>query len=113
MTTLNIKIVGVEDDSVLVKYATDASAKSIDEYDAVAYQPKLMGYTNVNDFLNGIKPGALAAATQRDNLEKVANIAVDLASWIGATSEYTVYFPVAPPDATQINPVLDNPEVIL
>ena len=113
MTTLSIKIVGVEGDSVMVKYATDASAKSIDEYEAIAYQPKLMGYTTVDDFLNGLKTGLLGAALLRDKQEQIANAPVDFTSWNGVTVEHAVSFPVAPPDATQINPVLDNSEVIL
>lgn len=84
MATVNIKIVGYEGDSVLVKYATDKSIRSIDDYDAVAYQPKAMGYTNVEDFLNGIKDSVLAACIIRDKLE-TSNDDLDLSSWAGAT----------------------------
>lgn len=89
MATINVKIVGVEGDSVLVKYASENSAKSIDEYDAVAYQPKAMGYHTIEEFVEGIKPGLLAQVLIRDRQES-APAELDLSTWAGHESEHTV-----------------------
>jgi len=69
MTQLTIKIVGTEDDSVMVKFVSENSAKPIDEYDAVAFQPKAMGFTTKEEFLNGIEQILLNQVIIRDKLE--------------------------------------------
>lgn len=79
MTTINVKIVGVEGDSVLVKYASENSVKPIDEYNAVAYQPKSMGYNSLEEFIEGIKPGLLSLVEARDAAEKST---LDLNAWV-------------------------------
>lgn len=113
MTTLSIKIVGIEGDSVLVKYASENSAKSIDEYDAIAYQPKAMGYTSLDEFIEAIKPGLLVEVTARDKIES-APAELDLSSWEGKEVTYAQendasYIP--PPEDTQI--IAKDQEVIL
>lgn len=85
MATVNIKIVATEGDSVLVKYASENSAKSIDEYDAVAFQPATMGYTTVNGFLNGIKDQLAEKCMQRDRLENADTSNINLDTWTGAS----------------------------
>ena len=87
MTTLNVKIVSVEGESVLVKYASENSARSIDEYDAVAYQPKAMGYHSLEEFIEGIKPGLLAQVLIRDKQENVPE-ELDLNDWAGHESSH-------------------------
>lgn len=89
MATINVKIVGVEGDSVLVKYASENSAKSVDEYDAVAYQPKAMGYHTLEEFIEGIKPGLLAQVLIRDKQESTPD-ELDLNDWTGHESEHVV-----------------------
>lgn len=113
MTTLSIKIVGAEGDSVLVKYSTDSSTKSIDEYEPVAYQPKELGCTTVSDFLNKIKDGLVISAIQRDRKEQIADINIDLNNWVGSTIEHTVYLPENATIGQGISPAIQNPEVIL
>jgi hypothetical protein len=113
MTTLNIKIVGIEDDSVLIKFASENSAKSIDEYDAIAYQPKAMGYTSLDEFIEAIKPGLLSEVIIRDKIES-APAELDLSSWEGKEITYTPenesdYIP--PPEDTQV--IAKESEVIL
>jgi hypothetical protein len=105
---LNVKVVGVEGDSVLVKYASENSARSIDEYDAVAYQPKAMGYTSIDKFIEGIKPSLIAQVTARDNSEKVPE-EFDLSHWVG--HESTHEHDLAPD--LDANTAVKNPEVIL
>lgn len=89
MTTLNIKIVGTEGESVLVKFASENSAKTVDDYDAVAFQPKAMGYHTVEEFIEGIKPGLLAQVIVRDRQE-LAPSDLDLSSWAGHEVEQEV-----------------------
>ena len=89
MTTLNVKIVDVEGVNVLVKFASENSAKSIDEYDAVAYQPKAMGYHTLEDFIAGIKSGLLAQVIIRDRQESAPE-ELDLTKWSGHESSHTV-----------------------
>lgn len=64
-----VKIVAIEGDSVIVKYASQNSKLNIDDYPSVAYQPLQMGYTNLDDFMNGIKPSLLKQVEERDALE--------------------------------------------
>jgi hypothetical protein len=87
MTTLNVKIVGTEGESVLVKFASENSAKIIDEYDALAFQPKAMGYHTVDEFIEGIKPGLLAQVIIRDKQEAKQE-ELDLSSWQGYESTH-------------------------
>lgn len=104
MTTLNIKIVGIEGDSVLVKYASENSAKPIDEYDAVAYQPKAMGYTTIDEFIEAIKPGLLVEVIARDNIESAPK-ELDLSSWEGHEVNYVQQDQsslIPPPGANQV-----------
>jgi hypothetical protein len=89
MTTLNIKIVGTEGESVLVKFASENSAKTINEYDAIAFQPKAMGYHTVEEFIEGIKPGLLAQVIVRDRQES-APAELDLNSWAGHEAEHEI-----------------------
>ena len=117
MAIIKVKIVGVEGDSVLVKYASENSAKKIDEYEAVAYQPALMGYSNLEDFIEGIKPGLLSQVEARDAAEQMN---LDLTAWQNYQTTTTVTPVATPADATVIIPmptsaqlVNSTPEVIL
>ena len=111
MTTLNIKIVGTEGDSVLLKYASENSAKPIDDYEAVAYQPLAMGYTSIDEFIEGIKPGLISQVMVRDKLES-APAELDISEWAGHESSHII------PDSTDTadplpSQVMVDPEVIL
>jgi hypothetical protein len=111
MALLKIKIVGAEEDSILIKYATENSEKSIDEYDAVAYQPKTLGFATIEDFVAGIQPALLDMAIARDNLEKCAKVQMDLSMWVGHESEHA-YATLSDHNASLItNEALANPEV--
>ena len=112
MAILNIKIVGSEGDSVLVKYSTENSEKSIDEYEAVAYQPKAMGFANLDEFIEGIRPSLLNHALYRDSVEKLANHQLDLDSWVGHESNH-VYAPPHNPSLVQTNEAIKEPEVTI
>ena len=101
-----VAIVGDEGNSVLVKFATPNSLKSIDEYDAIAYQPAGAGYTDVNGFIEGIKTSLLFTAMVRDKLEQAANNPVDYSTWVGVEQSINI------PD-TLIAATLQASEVIL
>jgi len=87
MTTLNIKIVGTEGESVLIKYASENSAKPIDEYETIAYQPLAMGYISVDEFIEGIKPGLISQVIIRDKLESAPK-QLDISEWAGHESSH-------------------------
>jgi len=99
MTTLTIKIVDTEGSSVLVKFASENSAHSIDEYDAIAFQPEAMGYTTKEEFIEGIKPALLEQVKLRDKLEN--SEAVDVSSWVD-TVEVQAEQPLDPDAEVQI-----------
>ena len=106
MSSVNIKIVGVEGDSVLVKFASENSAKSIDEYDAVAFQPKAMGYSTVDAFIAGIKNNLLMQVITRDNLEQAPK-ELDASSWVGHEHIHEETLP----HELNVNDAFKNPEV--
>ena len=99
MTTLTIKIVGTEEDSVLVKFVSENSANPIDEYDAIAFQPQAMGYTTKEEFIEGIKPTLLEQVIVRDKLENAETI--DVSSWVD-TIEVQAEEPLDPDAEVQI-----------
>jgi len=107
MATINIKIVSIEGDSVIVKYASENSAKSIDEYDPIAYQPKTMGYSTLNEFIDGIRPMLMSSVMIRDNLEKASTENLDLSSWVGHESTHSITMP----HELNINEAMKKPEV--
>ena len=82
MNDLKIKIVGSEGDSVLVKYASANSLKNIDEYPAIAYQPKQLGLTSfdIDSFIKYITPVLIDYVKARDAAEKVE---IDTSQWVG------------------------------
>lgn len=121
MTTVNFKIVGTEGDSVLVKYVSENSLKPIDEYDAIAFQPKSMGYSTLQEFVEGIKPNLVALVETRDAQEQSTLNEDDLSSWIDYEDSHTAT-PVEPvviqttpniPAALPSQEMYDSPEVKL
>ena len=111
MAILNLKIVGIEGESVLIKYATENSEKPIDDYEAVAYQPRALGYSTLEDFVEGIKPALLNAAIYRDNLEKTP-AELDMSAWVGHESTHA-YEPPHNPSLVQTNEAIKDPEVAI
>jgi hypothetical protein len=109
MEKIYIKIVGAEGDSVLVKYASDKSIKTVEEYDAVAFQPKTMGYSDVDSFIEGITPLLVTAVAARDKAEKITT---DPSDWVNHTAVYDI--PKAEP-VVPFNPVrtLDTSDEVL
>jgi|LWDU01.1.fsa_nt_gi hypothetical protein len=77
MENLHIKI-EVEGDSILVKYASDNSLKSIEDYPTSAYQPWRLGINTVEEFISWVTPYLTEDVKARDSQE--AN-PVDLSLW--------------------------------
>lgn len=89
MNDLKIKIVGVEGDSVIVKYASVNSLKSIDEYPAIAFQPKQLGLasSDINAFIEYITPMVSEYVSTRDAAEKVE---IDTSQWVGHEATHQI-----------------------
>lgn len=112
MSKISIKIVDVHQpsNSVIVKFASENSAKPIDEYDGLAFQLTNFASTNPEDFIKEITPylGRLVAA--RDKSEQ-PRAEIELSSWNGYATTADTSVDFASPD--QELPGLFNPEVVL
>lgn len=114
MSRITIKIIDIDRaaNNIIVKYASDASAKSIDEYTAMGFQITDPRITTPEQFVESIRYQLSQYVAVRDALEShVAEI--DFSSWSGFTTELDSVDAVAPYDSTQINQGLTNSEVIL
>jgi hypothetical protein len=112
MSKINIKIVEVDQSthSVIVKYASEHSKKTIDEYPAIAFQVTNFSASTPEEFIEAIRPQISIYVQQRDQQENPADY-IDLSSWNGFTAEVNaVELPtLAPPPID----ALANPEVVL
>jgi hypothetical protein len=112
MSKINIKIVEVDQEShtVVVRYTSDTSKKSIDEYPAVAFQVTNYTVTNLDEFIEAIRPQISLYVWQRDQAES-PRAPVDLTGWQDQTIKVDAY--ELPVPAASTVPALDNPEVIV
>jgi len=110
MSKINIKIVEVDQAShtVLVKYASENSNKSIDEYPAVAFQVTNYIAKTPEEFIEAIRPQISLYVYQRDLAENPSE-PVEISTWLGHDVQVDAYeLPAAAPAAV---PALENPEV--
>lgn len=112
MSKINIKIVDVDQGShtVLVKYVSENSKKTIDEYPAVAFQVTNFNVKTPEEFIEAIRPQVSLYVWQRDLQENPAE-SIDLSGWNGHNAEVNAFelpTPMAPPVEA-----LANPEVTL
>lgn len=116
MSKIKIKIVGIDENtkSVLVKYASDSSKKSIDDYDAIAFQIENYSATNPDEFIERIRPTISYYVWERD-LKEDAVKDVDISTWNNYEKEVdAVEIPVVPINMpTQEQLVVFDPEVKL
>ena len=112
MSKINIKIVEVDQGShtVLVKYASEKSQKSIDEYPAVAFQVTNYNVATAEEFIEAIRPQVSLYVWQRDLQENPAK-SIDLTGWNGHVVEVDA-FELPSPAAPTVE-ALANPEVTL
>ena len=112
MSKINIKIVEVDQGShtVVLKYASEKSVKTIDEYPGVAFQVSNYNVANLDEFIEAIRPQVSLYVWQRDIAES-PNQNIDVSSWAGQSIEVNAFelpAPAAPPVEA-----LANPEVTL
>jgi len=114
---INIKIVEIEPatNSVVVKYVSENSKKSIDEYPGTAFQVTNFNVSTIEEFIEAIRPYVSLYVWQRDQAENPPT-PVDISGWAGYTTEVENYVPptpVAPPTPDQVTPAQASPEVTL
>ena len=112
MSKINIKIVEVDHDShtVVLKYASEKSVKSIDEYPGVAFQVSNYNVANLDEFIAAIRPQISLYVYYRD-LAESPNQTIDISSWSDQSIEVDAFELPAP--AAPTVEALDNPEVTL
>lgn len=112
MSKINIKIVEVDQssNSVLVKYTSERSQRSIDEYPGVVFQVTNYNIANLDEFIEAIRPQVSLYVWQRDLQENPAKN-VDLTGWEGHAVEVDAFELPAP--AAPAVEALANPEVTL
>jgi hypothetical protein len=112
MSKINIKIVEVDQDShtVVLKYASEKSVKTIDEYPGVAFQVSNYNVANLDEFIEAIRPQISLYVYYRD-LAESPNQNIDISSWSEQSIEVDAFELPAP--AAPAVPALANPEVTL
>lgn len=112
MSKINIKIVEIDQNShtVVLKYASEKSQKTIDEYPGVAFQVSNYNVANLDEFIAAIRPQISLYVYYRD-LAESPNQTIDISSWNGQTLEVDAFELPAP--APQPVEALANPEVTL
>jgi hypothetical protein len=117
MSRISIKIVEVDQatQTIAVKYASETSKKSIDEYPAVAFQLTNFGSKNPEEFIEAIRPQITQYVQQRDAAESPQD-SLDLTAWHGHLAEVEAHVVELSTPAAPAAPPIDalvNPEVIL
>jgi len=112
MSKINIKIVEIDQatHSVLVKYTSENSKKSIDEYPAVAFQITNYTAATPEEFIEAIRPQVSLYVWQRDQAESPAT-PVNISEWGGHTAEVDAFeLPAQVIPETQLPPS-STPEI--
>lgn len=111
---INIKIVEIDQSShtVLIKYASENSKKSIDEYPEVAFQVNNYNVKTPEEFIEAIRPQVSLYVWQRDQQENPAE-SIDLSGWQGHEAEVDHYQTADPALASQLIPAQQNPEIVI
>jgi hypothetical protein len=114
MSKINIKIVEVdqENHTVLVKYASEASVKNIDEYPAIAFQVTNYNVSTVEEFVEAIRPQVSLYVWQRDQAENPPT-PVDISGWNGHEIAVDRYQTPDPALASQLIPAQQNSEIVI
>ncbi len=116
MSMISIKIVEVHQPSrsVVVKFASEHSARPIDEYDGLAFNVANFSSLTPEEFIESIRPQISKLVAARDQSERVVE-SINVSEWQGfSTTVESIEIPeVAPVISAQIIPALTNPEVIL
>ena len=119
MSRISIKIVEVHQPSrsVVVKFVSENSARSIDEYEGLAFTVPNFDSFTPEEFIKKISGQVTKLVTDRDDVEKRLD-SIDVTSWNGYTTEFDSieieeYTPAEVALDSQLPAVQQNPEVIL
>lgn len=114
MSRITIKIIDIDRaaNNIIVQYASDASAKPIDEYSAMGFQITDPRIKTAEEFVESIRYQISQYVAVRDAFESQTE-EIDFSLWNGFTTEVDSADLVAPYDSSQINTGLTNSEVIL
>lgn len=117
MNKINIKIVEIDQatHSVIVKYASENSKKSIDEYPAIAFQVTNFNASTPEEFIEAIRSQVSIYVQQRDQQENPLDY-IDLSGWVGYNAEISAAESLqlaVPPLESQQPAVQISPEVQL
>lgn len=112
MSKISIKIVEVHQpsNSVIVKFASENSAKPIDEYDGLAFQMNNFTSSNPEDFVKEITPYLSRLVAVRDRAERPKDD-INLESWAGFSTTTDTPIDFSVPDHEF--PGLSDSEVVL
>lgn len=112
MSRITIKIIDIDRaaNNIIVQYASDASAKPIDEYPAMGFQITDPKIKTPEEFIESIRYQISHYAAVRDAMEAYTG-ELDFSAWSGFTTEFEASLLVsAAPAAVD---ALASPEVIL
>ena len=112
MSKINIKVVEVdqENHTVLVKYASETSTKSIDEYPAVAFQVTNYNVSSIDQFIEAIRPQVSLYVWQRDQAENPPT-PINISEWNNHSAEVEAYTLAEAALDSQLPAVQQTPEV--
>lgn len=116
MSKISIKIVEVhqQSQSVVVKFASEHSRKSIDEYDGLVFTVPNYNVLTPEKFIEAVTPQISRLVAERDKSESIVET-LDVSAWQGytATVDTAEIILVEPANQNQIILGLIDPEVIL
>ena len=116
MSKISIKIVDVDQRtrSVIVKFASENSLKSVDEYDGLAFNMANFSSITPAEFIETIRPQISNLVAIRDQSEKVTN-SIDISQWVNYTTTVDAIeiVNIDPSVSSQLFTGLSEPEVIL
>ena len=109
--TLTVKITAQNGELVFVKFKSQNSLNDIEDYEPQAFNPRLMGYKNLDDFVSGIKDTLVMLCWNRDQSEEYSQEII-YTGWVGFETSMDIPTFGAPHE-TQLPPAQVNPEVQL
>jgi hypothetical protein len=116
MSKIFIKIVEIHQpsQSVVIKFSSEYSAKTIDEYEGLAFTVSNFNSLTPSEFIENIRAHLTKLVIARDRAEKLVE-SLDVSSWLGYTTEFDAVEPpsIDPTLTSQLLAGLSNPEVIL
>ena len=109
MTKLNMKIhkYDEENDQLIVSFSTDLSIKSVEQYQALAFQPHRMGVSSPGDVVKAIAQAGIQIAKQQDLQDAAVSDTASIAAYnsmVGETLSFdeTELAPTPTPNLTTV-----------